>query len=210
MQSKRSLIDGIEVYLERRRSRPFVGLLTKDEMGFLFEYDEGYLRSRTAISMGPEMPLTRKTYRSETLFIPFEDRIPSRENPAYPEYCAATGIDVNEKNPLILLSTIGKRGPSSLIFEAHYKDSFSSEDLLLLRKELGLSVREFARCFDLSHAAVTRVEKGQSSGREMLKRVSIYAQYPDVLLGKLKRHGGIIHTDKRKKIEKFLRTLASK
>ena len=45
------------------------------------------------------------------------DRIPSKENPAYPDYCKSQGISVNETNPIILLIAIGKRGPSTFIFE---------------------------------------------------------------------------------------------
>lgn len=197
--------DGIEVYLEGRRTRQFVGLLSKDkDNNFIFKYDLEYLKSSWSIPLGPEMPFSKKNYKSPTLFVPFEDRFPSRENAAYPDYCAYADISVTELDPFTLLCTIAKRGPSSFVFEAHYADYFTANDLLNFRNNLGLTVREFARCFDLSHAAITRVERGQSSGRELLKRVAIYVKYPQVLADALKKHGGIVPIYKREQVEKFL------
>lgn len=110
-------IIGIAVYLEKTRSRQYVGKLTREEGQYLFEYNSNYMKSRNVISLGPEMPLTKQSYRSKALFIPFMDRIPVKENPAYPEYCEAMGISPEETDPLILLGTIAHRGPSWLIFE---------------------------------------------------------------------------------------------
>lgn len=189
-------IIGIRVFLERRTCRQYVGLLAKKDANFVFEYDRAYLKARDVIPLGPEMPLTRPTYRSTTLFVPFLDRIPSRENPAYNEYCKATGISLEETNPLILLSTIAHRGPSSLIFEPLYREEFSAEKLLAFRKRLKLTVREFAACFDFSPSAITRIERGQVSGREVLKRAEIYARFPQIAMFQLKRRGGVLHTNK--------------
>ncbi len=197
-------IIGVQVFLERRSIRLYVGLLKKVNKTFLFEYAKSYLQRRGVISLGPEMPLTRRSYQSDTLFIPFADRIPCRENPAYVDYCKATGIEVAETDPLILLPTIAHRGPSSFIFEPLYEDSFSSKDLLEFRQLLDLSVKEFAACFELSPAAITRVERNQSTGREVLKRVGIYAQYPNVALDQLRLRGGILHADKYRKVERLL------
>lgn len=200
---------GIKVYLELKSYRLFVGTLTKKENLFHFEYEKSYLNNRHAIPLGPEMPLTRPVYRSGELFIPFADRIPSRENPAYPEYCQATGINIDEKDSFIILSTIAHRGPSSFIFEPLFEDVFTSKDLLAFRKALGLTVKEFATCFEFSPAAITRIELGQSSGREVLKRVEIYAHYPEVALNQLRSHGSILHTNKQRNIEKFFKEAVS-
>ncbi|MCB1107049.1 MAG: hypothetical protein KDK76_03020, partial [Chlamydiia bacterium] len=58
-------------------------------------------------------------YFSKSLFVPFLERIPSKNNPSYPEYCQSVGISVDEENVFVLLSTIGRRGPSSFIFEGY-------------------------------------------------------------------------------------------
>lgn len=203
-------IAGVLVFLEKKSSREYVGILKKIDGGFYFEYDMKYLKSKDVISLGPEMPLTKQTYKSTTLFVPFADRIPSKENPAYADYCRTTGISVNEINPLVLLSTIAHRGPSSFIFEPFYDECFTSEDFLNFRKNLGLTVKEFCICFGFSSAAVTRIELKQSSGREVLKRAEIYAHYPEVALDQIKRHGVFLHTSKRIKAESWLRSLMTK
>lgn len=175
-------IVGVQVVLETAaRSHP-VGALTSNEKGFYFEYDDDYLHFSKAIPLGPEMPLTRRTYQSKQLFRPFSDRIPSKENPAYPEYCKSAGISINENDPLILLTTIASRGPSSFLFKPLYDERFTEADLKEFRTNLGLSAREFAACFDFSQPGITRVETGKTGGREILKRVEIYALYPDVAL----------------------------
>lgn len=201
---QRYKIVGVQVFLERRATRLLVGVLRKEQTMFCFEYDRKYVQAKNVIPLGPEMPLTRRAYRSETLFIPFLDRIPSRENPAFEEYCEATGISANEKDPFVLLTHIAHRGPSSFIFEPLYSNNFSAEDLLAFRKRLGLTVREFAACFDFTQAALTRVERKSSSGREILKRAEIYARFPDVALDQIKRNGGFLSTQKRKAIYTLL------
>jgi HipA-like protein len=196
---------GVQVFLEKRISRLYVGDLKKVEDQFYFEYDQKYLKAKNVIPLGPEMPLTRRIYKSKTLFIPFSDRIPSKENPAYVDYCRATGISADESDPFVLLSTIAHRGPSSFIFEPLYAHDFTSEDLLFFRKSLGLSVKEFAACFEFSPAALTRIELKQSSGREILKRVEIYVRYPQVSVDQIRLHGGILHSKKQKQAELWLK-----
>ena len=206
-QETRNKIIGVQVFLEGRRRRLYVGLLQKVGNVFRFEYATSYLKGKRVLSLGPEMPVTRRVYESDTLFVPFEDRLPMRENPAYPDYCRATGISVDETEPFILLTTIAHRGPSSFIFEPLYEDAFTADDLLAFRKSLGFSVQEFAACFDFSPAAITRIERKQSSGREVLKRVEIYARYPKVALEQIKRSGGILHTRKWKQVYTLLNSL---
>lgn len=189
-------IEGVQVVLEKGATNELVGVLTAKENRFYFEYDEDYLRAPKAIPLGPEMPLTRRSYQSEQLFRPFADRIPSRENPAFPEYCRSVGISMDESNPLVLLSTIASRGPSSFLFRPIYGESFKGADLKSFRNHLRLSVREFARCFDFSPPGITRVETGQSDGRDILKRAEIYALYPDIALDQLRRRAAHIHQKK--------------
>ena len=60
--------------------------------------------------------------------------------------------------------------------------------------------RDFAACFDFSPSAITRVERGQLPGREILKRAEIYARFSEVALFQLHRHGGVLHTKKYQQI----------
>lgn len=199
-----SKIEGIRVVLEFERSTVEVGVLTKDDQEFYFEYNRQYLISPQRLSLGPEMPLTRPSYRSKELFNPFKERIPSRENPAYNEYCLEKGISSDERDPFILLATIASRGPSSFLFFPIYSESFSREDLRKFRKALGLSTREFALCFDFSQPGITRVETGKTDGREILKRVEIYASYPKVACDQLKRRSWCLHYKKMENVMKVL------
>lgn len=198
-------IVGVRVFLERKTDRQLVGILRKNDDTFYFEYENRYLNGKGVIPLGPEMPLTKRSFQSNTLFIPFADRIPSRENPAYADYCRATGISLDESNPIVLLTTVARRGPSSSIFEPLFGDGFTPEDLRHFRKMLGLTVKEFGFCFGFSPAAITRIELEQSSGREILKRAEIYAKYPEVALDQIKRHGGGLHTKKRLRVETLLK-----
>lgn len=101
------------------------------------------------------------------------------------------------------MTNIGKRGPSSFIFEEESTHTFSAKDLKNFRKQLGMSTREFAYCFECTQAAISRIEKGESSGRDLLKRMEIYANFPQVTLEQIEYKGAILHTKKRAKIRKF-------
>lgn len=197
------------VYLERRKSRQFVGMLSKAPSNYKFEYDDKYLYSRSAIPLGPDLPLTEKVHHSKELFQTFQDRIPSRKNPAYEEYCEQMGISPEEKDSIVLLSSIGQRGPSSFIFELSEGNEFDRTELMQFRNSLGLTTREFGQLFDVSPATVNRIEKGLASGKEVLKRIEIYKRFPEVALFELKRRGMRIHESKkelvRSKLEGMLR-----
>src|SRR5215211_3928589 len=102
-------IIGVDVFLEKRITRLHVGVLEKTQGKIVFTYDDHYFVSRNVIPLGPEFPMTKKQFVSDTLFPSLEDRIPSQQNPAYSEYCQLVGIDSKEKDPFVLLSTIGKK-----------------------------------------------------------------------------------------------------
>src|SRR2546428_10963427 len=110
----------MDVYTEGRKRRLYVGDLSYSVEGdkYRFEYDESYLHSPSAIQLGPDLALDKKIHVSEPgkLFLSFADRLPDPSNPAYQEYCVSQGISVDEKNPIILLGTIGRRGPSTFVF----------------------------------------------------------------------------------------------
>ena len=54
----------------------FCGILTEDEEGFHFSYDEAYLANDDAISISPTMPLTKERYDKEMMFPVFDGLIP--------------------------------------------------------------------------------------------------------------------------------------
>lgn len=139
----------LSVYHEGRKRRIFVGELKylKEQDQYTFTYDKIYAHSKRAIPLSPELDLFKLKHVSAQgkLFLAFQDRIPSRENPAYEDYCISQGISVDENNPIILLGFIGHRGPSSFIFEPVYDVDFSTEDIKTLRKTLNLSQHDFAK-----------------------------------------------------------------
>lgn len=189
-------IIGVEIFLERRKTRMHVGVLERIKNAFMFSYDEKYFRAENIIPLGPEFPLTARQFKSKTLFPTFEDRIPSRQNPAYVEYCHATGIDPQEKDELILLSMIGRRGPSSFVFYPIFSRSVSVEEVVRFRESLGLTTREFAKVFELSQSAYSAVETGRLSGKDLLKRLEIIYKFPDVAAYLLYVNGGALQSEK--------------
>ena len=190
------LIIRIDVFLEKRKTRIHVGYLKKENEQFVFTYNEKYLRAQNIIPFGPEFPLTKKQFKSKSLFASFEDRIPSKKNPAYSEYCQAMKIDLMEDNPLVLLSTIGKRGPSSFVFEPIYERLFTIQDVLDFRKLLKFTTREFAHIFEISQASLNALERKRSSGKDLLKRLEILVRFPSVALYFLIINGGILSFNK--------------
>ena len=197
----------VNVYLEKRKTRQYVGQLRKEKGKFIFEYSRSYMLNKNPISLGPDLPAMKQKHTSSKIFVTFEDRIPSRQNPAYEDYCKSTGISPKEKNIFVLLTTIGRRGPSSFVFSRPPDEGlFSAEDLKNLRKNLNLSIREFALLFDASPAAVYRIENNKTSGKQVLKRIAVYAQYPKTALEKIKLTGVRIHERKRRFVEKFFQS----
>ncbi|GEM_PF-523820 len=189
----------VDVFAEGRRARDHAGRLERHanpdgKQGFRFTYEDAYLRQHDAVSVGPELPLTRKSFFSVQLFPSFSDRIPSRENPAYPEYCVATGISPYEADPFVLLTTIGRRGPSCLVFEPAACESFGSEEAREFRASLGLSLREFGLLFDFSPFTIQKVESGKQTGRDVLRRMELYARFPEAAWFEMTRNRPKVHT----------------
>ena len=54
----------------------YCGILTEDEEGFHFVYDETFLVRPDAVSLSPTMPLTEQRYDREILFPVFDGLIP--------------------------------------------------------------------------------------------------------------------------------------
>lgn len=197
-------IIGIDVFLERFQTRLFVGRLQRSNKEFHFSYSDTYLKEKNVISLGPEFSLTQKDFYSPTLFKSLNDRIPDSDNPAYETYCKESGISPLTKDPLILLATIGRRGPSSFIFEGVYTDYFAFEDFDKFRKSLGLSLHDAALLFDVSLSILQKIKAGDSSGKEVLKRLELYCLFKDVLMFQIKSNGKFLHSDKISHILQWL------
>ncbi len=193
-------IIGLDVYLEIRRTRRFVGYLERvnnNEKVYVFTYDKHYMSQGTSIEVGPDLPLTKKVFKSKSLFKSIKDRIPSKGNPAYAEYCEDVGISPREKNKIILLATIGRRGPSSFAFEPRYREKVSQESRSKFRNKLDLTIREFSSVFDFSTKTVQKIEKGDLVARDSQKRLDTYILFPETAIYDLARFGGSLMPGKR-------------
>ena len=189
-------IIGVDVFLEKRKTRLHVGSLKKSNGKLVFTYSDSYFNAKNIIPLGPEFPLTQKQFTSTFLFPSLVDRIPSEQNPAYPEYCRLMGVDPIERDPLILLSTIGKKGPSSFVFSPIFERKIIAEDLIRFRESLGFTTREFAKIFEFSQPSLNALERGRTSGKDILKRLEILLYYPAVALDLLLLNSGYLNYDK--------------
>ena len=197
----------IDIYLEKRKTRQYVGRLRKEKGKFVFQYDESYLYIDNPIPIGPDLPLHQQKHTSLKLFPSFVDRIPLKKNPAYKEYCRSVGISPSETNLLVLLATLGKKGPSSFVCVPVIEGQvFSSEQLKQFRKDLKLSIREFSDLFDVSAATVYRIENSKTSGKDTLKRIQIYFQSPQTALDKIKITGVKLNEQKKNFVENFFKS----
>jgi DNA-binding XRE family transcriptional regulator len=191
--------DEINIFHEGRKRRVFVGKLKYIRKSNQYEllYDKDYAYSEKAIPLGHELSLLKLHHISETgiLFPSFEDRIPSKDNPAYKDYCKSQGISVDENNPIILLGSIGKRGPSSFIFESVYSSEFNAKDIKKIRQEIGITQHDLAKALNINRATLARLETGKSNDFNTLKRIEIFFKFPDVALWQLKQTAGWLHNE---------------
>ncbi len=187
---------GIFVFLKKRKTQTLVGRLYQIDQKLVFIYEDSYFNAKNSIALGPEFPLTQKEFSSDKLFPSLEDRIPSVQNPAYPEYCLAMGIDPDEQDPFILLSTIGSKGPSSFIFYPIFKRDIPLKDIVEFRHMLGLTTREFAAVFEFSQNSLNALERGRRGGVEILKRLEILLHFPNVALYFLLVNSGYLAHEK--------------
>src|SRR3990167_71791 len=195
----------LKIFHEGRARRIEVAELSYDlkKDKYVLTYNERYTKLKNAIALGPTLSLFHLRHYSEKgkMFPIFLDRIPDRQNPAYADYCRSQNISIDEKNPLILLGTIGRRGPSTFIFEAVYTTSFSPADITQFREQLNITQYDFSSAFDISRATLQRIEAGKSFDLSMLKRIEILLSFSEVALWQLKQTGGYVH---RKVLTKLL------
>ncbi len=201
----------LNIFQELRTKRIFVGELLYNEKEDRYEllYDKKYIYTKKAISLGPNLSLFQLHHISEKgkMFPFFLDRIPDPENPAYPDYCASQGIDINEDNLIVLLGSIGKRGPSCFIFETVYESTFNLAEFIKWRAELEISQHDFALAFDFSKATLQRIEDGKSIDHNTLKRLEALFSFPEVALWQLKQTGGRVHFRVLEKLIRYFSNL---
>jgi HipA-like protein len=189
----------LEVYSEIRKSKTFVGTLKYDskQKKYIFDYDRKYIISKSAIPVGPELPLSKLHHiaKGGDVFPSLLDRIPEKENAAYEDYCLAQGIFPKEKNPIVLLSTIGRRGPSTFVFEPVYLGPDIAQHLKDFRKALSLSLREVSAAFDVNLLTLYKIEKGKSKDKGTLRLLTIYFTFPKVALWQLNLSRRKLHKD---------------
>lgn len=191
------------VFSESRRRRVLVGKLywESQKNQYEFKYDPKYAKSKTAIPIGKELDLFKKSHISKgKLFPSFADRIPSKENPAYEDYCHSQGISVEESNPIILLISIGKRGPSTFIFEPIFNNSFTHKEIRKFRESLGISIHEWAVAFDFNPPTLQRLESGKKTDLGTIRRAQIYIEFPKVAMWQLELNSGKIHAETFQKL----------
>ena len=199
--------DRLFIFHEGRKRRVFVGEILYDRRKDRYDliYDKNYARSDSAIPVGPNLDLFKLRHHSEKgkIFSALADRIPDKNNPAYKDYCKMQGISESEMNPIILLGTIGKRGPSSFIFELVYRDEFTAECIIKLREKLQITQHDLAEAFDISKATLQRIESGESRDINTIKLLQIMFTFPVIALWQLKQTGGRVHKDVREKLERY-------
>lgn len=196
-------IIGIEVFIEKFKTRTYVGILKRDNGRFVFYYDANYLRMTNVLPLGPEFPLTRQEFFSYELFPSFQDRLPDPNNPAYAEYCTHVGIAVTTTDPIVLLAKFNK-GPSSFIFSPIYDSKHNLQNIEKLQKKLGITMQDFAHLFDISLSALQKIKSGSSSGKEVLKLLELYLEVPEALEFKLYQNAKRLHPEKLKMIFKYI------
>jgi HipA-like protein len=190
----------LKIYLEGKKDKTLVGVLERKSDEYIFSYDEKYYYSESPLQIGPELNFKKRVHKSSELFSIFSDRIPSKKNAAYEEYCREVGIDKNEKDEMILLAKLGARGPSSFIIESPGNEKFTRHDLTAFRQSLGLTMREFADAFDISLSSIQRVENDKGAGSEVLKRIEIYAKFSEVAIFEVLKNKEKLHSSLSGKI----------
>lgn len=203
----------LHVFSESRKRRIFVGTLNWDKIKnqFEFKYDPKYAKSKKAIPIGKELDLFKKSHISKgKLFPSFADRIPSRDNPAYEDYCKSQGISVDEENPIILLVAIGRRGPSTFIFEPVFKNDFSYLDVKKFREDVGLSINDFSLAFDINPPTLQRLESGKKADLGTIRRIQIYLSFPKVALWQIEMNTGKLHAEVFHKLWTTFESLSKK
>lgn len=155
----------IDVYSESGKRRIYVGRLFRVKSGFEFQYSPEWLENEKTFQLGEDMPLGSEILKFTRFPKSLSDRIPPRSSTNYNRYCEESGISTSENDEMILLGTIGHKGPSSFVFELSDeldRNKVVLEKLQSFRPQFAL--RDLASLFGVSHASIQRVLRGDTSG----------------------------------------------
>ena len=108
---------------------------------------------------------------------------------------------------MVLLATLGRRGPSSFIFEGVRPESDTATNVAEYRQKLGLTIREFAAIFSASAASIQKLEHGRGVGGELIKRLSIYMTFPEIAAWEAVNNRAKIHDNKYQVLLKKLKQI---
>lgn len=104
----------LKVWFENKNKKSFVGTLEVTETGFRFTYSSKWLNDFYPID--PDMIFPVNEFTSLPDF--FKDRVPPVSRHSTLEYASAWGLKKHDLDDIILvLTTLGKRGPSKFIFD---------------------------------------------------------------------------------------------
>lgn len=195
----------INIFCQDKSQRKLTGTITQNNGLFILQYDMAYLQYSKAIAIGPDLPLSRQPFKSNELFASLQDRIPSKNNPAYKDYCLSTGISPDETDQLRLLCTIGQRGPSSFLFREAHDSNFKGSSLASFRQKLGLTVRELAVFLDTNPTSITKTELGNLQSSHLLAQCELLANVPEALDYQLHKRGQYLHDEKIAGVKEWLR-----
>jgi HipA-like protein len=196
----------INVFSQTNENRILVGILWQEKNEYCFQYNPAYIKLKSSIPLGVELPkYSTGIFRSKEFFPSLADRIPSRQNSEYPRYCQQWNIPLNEHDPLILISTIGNRGPSSFLFRKAEDELITGNDIRSFRKQLGLSIREFAVFLDFQPATILKTEKGSLKSTMLLRLCELFINVPVALNHQLHLRGQFLHDNKIIKIKEYLK-----
>ena len=195
---------------ETRKSRVLAATLWKEQGMYYFRYEQNYLHRAYATALGPDLPLSLDTIRSKKFFRSLEDLIPDKRSSSYNDYCLIAGISPLEKDPLVLLSTIGNSGTTKFVFQKDSSsDYLSSHDIRSFRQKLNLSQRDFSAFFEIPIISLQKLEQG-TPGQIIAKRyIEQFIIEPSLLLPLLKKRGMFLHSTKQKDIRKLTELLSS-
>ncbi len=199
-----SKTEEVNVYSQTQSKRIFAGKLWREGKKYFFEYDKAYKKLRDALPLGPELPLWKDKVSANALFPAFLDRIPSKNNPAYKDYCREWGISENEKDVFVLLTTIGHKGPSTFVFEPGFKNEYAASQLKDFRTRLGLTQTEFEVLFNISHMTLVRLETGKLKNDFYLRYFELFDKVPQALAWMLEKRGQLLHDEKRTRLLKMI------
>jgi len=196
----------IRVFSETKRKRRFVGELLRTKQGFEFVYSDEWLNYDKAFDLGPDIPLSGKTYRFSNLPDSFKTRIPPKSSENYKRYCEERGISSQETDVMILLGTIAHKGPSSFVFELSdelEKNQIVKDRIHSLLKVV--SLRDLATLFQIPVSSMSRfIHNDISKASSLYKLIEICLLSPEAFLIKISQAQALVDPV-RSELKKWVR-----